>query len=114
MNPTVLHRVLLGYAGTLAAVGVLAYYIGPRHSPMSLLGGVGGGALVAVLSVLWRKRVLWSKPALTTAVGIFTLSFLWRAVESWLRAEIYAACVLAGLTALSLPLFVVLFRRWNR
>ncbi|GIV53811.1 MAG: hypothetical protein KatS3mg039_0329 [Candidatus Kapaibacterium sp.] len=114
MNPMQLHRLVLGYAAVLLVAGLVVYGVGERHSPIALLGGVGGSVMVAVLSFLWRRRVLWSRPALTTAVGIFALSFLWRSVEAWVQTEMLAGIVLSVLAVLSLPLFVVLLRWWNR
>jgi hypothetical protein len=114
VNSTVVYRLLLCYAAVLAAMGVAAYWYGPHRSPIALLGGIGGGGMLAVLSYLWRRRILWSRPALLSAVGIFTLSFVWRAVEAWMHANVFAGSVLTALAAISIPMFVVLTRWWNR
>ncbi len=95
-------------------VGIASYTAGTQHAPIALVGGVGGGLLVFVLSMLYRRRVFWSRPALVTAVGVFTLSFVWRSIEAFAAGKRHTALVLAILGALSLPVFVLLLRVWNR
>lgn len=114
MKSYLMHWLMLGYALVLAVVGVGAFVIGTHRAVVALVGGVGGGILIAVLSILYRQRVLWSRAALVTTVGIFTLSFIWRAIEAQLQRQSCSAALLWGLAFISLPVFVVLLRTWNR
>ncbi len=71
------------YAVFLVATGILGYRLGPMHASISLVGGVGGGILVAALSLLNSRKILWAYMALRTAVSVFALSFAWRAADAW-------------------------------
>ncbi len=114
MSSAAVQWIVRCYAVILVVAGVASYVLGTGHAQIALVGGVGGGTLVAVLSGLFRRRVFWSRPALVTAVGIFTLSFIWRSAESFVRGQHRSGLVLAMLAAVSLPVFVVLLRAWNR
>lgn len=114
MTSAAVQWIVRSYAAILLIAGLVSYTFGNHHAPIALVGGIGGGVLVAVLSGLFRRRVFWSRPALVTAVGIFTLTFLWRSAESFLRGQQRTGFILAGLAAVSLPVFVVLLRAWNR
>ncbi|GBD05025.1 hypothetical protein HRbin20_00602 [bacterium HR20] len=114
MSSAAVQWIVRCYAAILVVAGVASYALGTSHAPIALVGGVGGGALLVVLSGLFRRRVFWSRPALVTAVGIFTLSFIWRSAESFMRGQQRTGLLLAALAAVSLPVFVVLLRAWNR
>jgi hypothetical protein len=114
VNPSVLQWILRSYAVVLLVVGIASYTEGAQHAPIALVGGVGGGVLVFVLSMLYRRRVFWSRPALVTAVGVFTLSFVWRSIEAFASGQRHTALLLTTLGVLSLPVFVLLLRMWNR
>lgn len=114
MKSDLIHWLMVGYALVLVLVGTVAFVMGTHRAVVALVGGIGGGVLVAVLSMLYRRRVLWSRAALVTAVGIFTLSFIWRAIEAQLQRQSCSAALLWGLASISVPVFVVLLRTWNR
>lgn len=98
MSSAAVQWIVRCYAAILVVAGVASYALGTSHAPIALVGGVGGGALLVVLSGLFRRRVFWSRPALVTAVGIFTLSFIWRSAESFMRgaAAYWAAACCVG------------------
>ncbi len=71
------------YALLLLAGGCSAFVISPLHAVPALAGGIGAALVLGGLAVLYRRAVVWSGPALQTTIGVFSLSFAWRALEVW-------------------------------
>jgi hypothetical protein len=114
MSLSAVSRLLIGYAVVLATTGTLVYLYGEHHAPIALVGGIGGGAIVVLLGIFWRRRVLWSKPALATTLGIFTLSFVWRSVEAFAGGAFDTGAILSSLAIVSLFVFVVFLVRLKK
>ncbi len=76
---------ILLYAVFLLVIGLYSYSVNPHLYVVGALGGVGGGFLMFVMSMLIRKKVQWAFPATYSAIGVFTLSFVWRAGTFWYK-----------------------------
>ncbi|MCX7930093.1 MAG: hypothetical protein N2663_05170 [Chlorobi bacterium] len=114
MKSAIVSCIVIVYGFALMAVGITIAVTGQHYAPIVMLGGIGGGILVMILGAMWRRRILWSRAALATAVGIFSLSFVWRAIEAWLHQSTGSGLLLLVLAVVSIPIFILLVRHRNQ
>jgi len=94
------------YGIFLVACGLLGYALTMETSTSSLLNGGIFGTLLIALGFLLRQGRMWTFPATLSAVGIFTLTFLWRGVVQ-ARAVVEGLSDHLGVSALLVVMFVV-------
>lgn len=99
------NRVML-YGVFLGICGLIGYALTKETSTSSLLNGGIFGTLLIALGFLLRQGRMWTFPASLSAVGIFTLTFLWRGV---LQARVVANGLSdhLGVSALLVVMFLV-------
>ncbi|MFM8439412.1 MAG: hypothetical protein ACKOAX_13115 [Candidatus Kapaibacterium sp.] len=75
--------ILKAYAVFLILAGMAGTALGPDHTTTAVAAGVMGG-----LGILWLARqattkAQWAQTGLRTILGVFALTFAWRAVGAW-------------------------------
>lgn len=117
------HRIsiyLVLYAGFLIVSGSIGYALNPAHAITALLGGVGGGIMMLMLSRLYRRKVMWAQAAVNAATGVFALTFIWRAIAAWQQfalgqqEKMVIAIMLSIMFIVSAYLLMVLLGRGSR
>ena len=76
---------ILFYALFLFVVGMYSYLTNIHLYVVGAVGGIGGGLLMTVMSLLIRNKIQWAFPATYSAVGVFTITFAWRAGNFWYK-----------------------------
>lgn len=112
-SPTVVVRFLIAYGIFLLASGIAGFEITHEQSTSSLVNGIVGGALMLILSVMYRQRRLYALPAAIGATGIFLLTFVWRAVVQWTivigdPSHALIAVLLSAMASVSLFMLITL------
>ena len=78
-----LKRLLYAYAGFLIAAGVAGYMVVPHHAGTAVVLGAMGGVGILWLARQAEAKAQWAGSGATTMVGVFTLTFVWRALYAW-------------------------------
>jgi uncharacterized membrane protein (UPF0136 family) len=115
MSPQRLSLYLVIYAVFLLSMGIAGWLLQPSTAITSLLGGVAGGIWIFTMSRLVRRNVQWAHTSVLTAIGIFTLTFAWRGMNTVIEvtkgndSKLSVAIVLVLLFIVSLIMSLVLF-----
>lgn len=80
MTQKSLGKACMFYGVFLLCCGLLGYALTGETSTSSLLNGGIFGTLMIGMGFLLRQGRMWTYPASLSAVGIFTLTFLWRGI----------------------------------
>lgn len=115
MSPQRLSLYLVLYAVFLVSMGVVGWQMNPTTSITSLLGGLAGGSWILSMSSLVRRNVQWANTSVLTAIGIFTLTFAWRGINTFIQVihgdstKLSVALILSSLFIVSVIMSLVLF-----
>ncbi|MCO6465528.1 MAG: TMEM14 family protein [Bradyrhizobiaceae bacterium] len=114
------HKVIARYISLyglfLIVCGVVGYVITQDHSQSSLVNGIVGGILMVVIGLLHRQNRSYTLPAAMGACGIFTITFIWRAIVQWplvggSSSHLVVALLLTMMTLVSVVMVAVLGRQ---
>ena len=108
---------LVGYGAFLIVCGLSGYALTRETSASAIVNGVVFGSLMMVMGVLLRQGRPWTLPAPMSAVGIFTLTFIWRGAVQWMQVvrlgsdHAPIAGLLTLMTAVSALMALSLYKR---
>ncbi|CAN5463301.1 hypothetical protein BH10BAC6_BH10BAC6_06060 [soil metagenome] len=111
-------RVMI-YGLFLVVCGLFGYALTGETSTSSLVNGGIFGTLVIALGFLLRQGRMWTFPASLSAVGIFTLTFIWRgviqvrAIADGASGHLGVGILVIVMFLVSVLMFVTLFRSYR-
>jgi apolipoprotein N-acyltransferase len=77
------HIVFRAYAFFLIVSGMAGTLLGPDHTKTAVVAGLAGGIGVLWLAKLANAKAQWAMSGLRAVLGVFGLTFVWRAVNAW-------------------------------
>lgn len=80
-------KILYAYAFFLIASGVTGYVADPAHARTAIVLGALGGAGILWLARQAGAKAQWAGSGVRTLVGVFSLTFVWRAVHAWMKVQ---------------------------
>lgn len=81
---TVPKTILRIYAVFLIVCGIAGTAIGPDHAKTAVAAGMIGGIGVLWLTQQATTKAQWASTGLRTILGVFALTFVWRAANAWI------------------------------
>jgi uncharacterized membrane protein (UPF0136 family) len=78
---------VMAYAAFLLICGCIGWLLPTKNSGVSLLSGLVFGTITLLFGLGIFRQQLWTLPATVGAVGVFTCTFVWRAIIQWLAVS---------------------------
>lgn len=94
------------YAVFLILAGVAGTALGPDHTTTAVAAGVMGGLGILWLTQQASTKAQWASMGLRTILGVFALTFAWRATTAWIGVAA-GASALQPIALLLTLMFVV-------